>query len=183
MSVTWLETREVPVGELTKFPGNAKRGDVKAIRESIRKTGQYRAIVVRRTHVNDGGLIILAGNHTYEAVLAERMPTIRCEILECTDAEARRINLADNRLAELGGYDDDDLATLLAGLNGDFDGTGWSYEDMDRLTDPEAPDEGDAPVDELPTVWGVVIECEDEDQQVTMLRRLDGEGFKVRALM
>lgn len=183
MSVTWLETREVPIGELTKFPGNAKRGDVKAIRESIRKTGQYRAIVVRRMHVNDGGLIILAGNHTFEAIVAEGSPTIRCEIIECSDAEATRINLADNRLAEIGEYDEEDLAALLTRLDGDFAGSGWSFEDLDKLTDPEAPELGDAEIDELPGVWGVVIECADETQQVSLLRRLDGEGLKVRALM
>lgn len=180
MSVKWIETREVLIGALTKFPGNAKRGDVKSIRESIRKTGQYRAIVVRQT-VED--LIILAGNHTFEAIVAEGFKTVRCEILECTDAEATRINLADNRLAELGEYDDEDLAALLGQLDGDFDGSGWSFEDLDKLTDPEAPELGDAEVDELPAVWGVVVECQDEDQQVSLLRRLDGEGLKVRALM
>lgn len=135
MSVTWLETRPVSVSELTKFPGNAKRGDVEAIRESIRKTGQYRAIVVRKT---GQGMIILAGNHTFDAISAEGADSVRCEIIECTDAEAKRINLADNRLTELGGYDEEDLAALLSDLDGDLEGTGWLDSDLFRLTaDPE----------------------------------------------
>lgn len=141
MSVTWVETRPVPVDQLTRFPGNAKRGDVEAIRASIRKTGQYRAIVVRRRHVNDGGLVILAGNHTFDAIKAEGGQDIRCEIIECSDAEAKRINLADNRLTELGSYDEEDLAALLSGLDGDFDGTGWADSDLFRMTvDPDASD-------------------------------------------
>lgn len=135
MSVTWLETRPVPVDQLTRFPGNARRGDVKAIRESIRRTGQYRAIVVRKT---GDQMIILAGNHTFEAISSEGSDSVRCEIIECSDAEALRINLADNRLAEIGEYDNEDLASLLAGLDGDLDGTGWTAEDIDLLLDPEA---------------------------------------------
>jgi len=136
MSVTWLETRPVPVDQLTRFPGNAKRGDVEAIRASIRKTGQYRAIVVRKT---GDGMVILAGNHTYDAISAEGEDKIRCEIIECSDVEAKRINLADNRLTEIGTYDEEDLAALLSGLDGDFDGTGWVDSDLFRLTvDPEA---------------------------------------------
>ena len=139
MSVTWLETREVSVDELTKFPGNAKRGDVKAIRESIRKTGQYRAIVVRRTHINDGGLIILAGNHTFDAIVAEGFETVRCEIIECSDAEATRVNLADNRLAEIGTYDEEDLTVLLASLDGDLLGSGWDDLSVSKYLSLDLP--------------------------------------------
>lgn len=181
MTVKWIETREVLVGALTKFPGNAKRGDVKSIRESIRKTGQYRAIVVRQT-VED--LIILAGNHTFDAIVAEGFESVRCEIIECSDTDATRINLADNRLSELGTYDDDDLSVLLASLDGDLGGSGWDFEDLDKLTDADIPDEDeDAPVEEIYTVWGVVIECDSEADQVELLERFDGQGYKIRALM
>ncbi|MGH3628205.1 MAG: ParB N-terminal domain-containing protein, partial [Sciscionella sp.] len=76
-----METRDVPVGKLTRFPGNAKRGDVGEIAKSIRRTGQYRSLVVRDS---DDGLIILAGNHTFDAVEGEKHKTVRCEVLRCT---------------------------------------------------------------------------------------------------
>lgn len=154
MSVTWLETRPVPVDQLTRFPGNARRGDVKAIRESIRRTGQYRAIVVRKT---GDQMIILAGNHTFEAISSEGSDSVRCEIIECSDAEALRINLADNRLAEIGEYDNEDLASLLAGLDGDLDGTGWTSEDIDLLLDPEAANPGRPPRNHLPLAEEFII--------------------------
>lgn len=128
--------------ELTRFPGNARRGDVGAIRESIRKTGQYRAIVVRKT---DDGMVILAGNHTFEAIGAEGGDSVRCEIIQCSDAEALRINLADNRLTELGDYDGGDLAALLAGLDGDLDGTGFTEEDLSQLLPGTGSFGGSAP--------------------------------------
>lgn len=130
MPATFVTVRDIPLGELARFPGNARRGDVAAIRSSLRRNGQYRALVVRDT---GAGLVVLAGNHTRDALDAEGHGTARCEVIECSDDEARRINLADNRLAELGGYDDADLAELLASLDGDFDGTGWAQEDLDAL--------------------------------------------------
>src|ERR1700733_512294 len=106
------------------------------IRKSIRRHGQYRAIVVR---VHDGQHTVLAGNHTADALEAEGHETARCELIECSDDEARRINLADNRLGELPGpeglrYDDDELAQLLSQLDEDYEGTGWSAEDVEALT-------------------------------------------------
>lgn len=154
MPAVYVETREVPLDELTHFEGNAKRGDVESIRASIRRNGQYRSLVVRR--IDNGPLVVLAGNHTLRALGAEGYETARCEIVTCDDADARRINLADNKLAELGGYDNDALAELLSYMDGDYEGTGYTDDDVmalitppdiDDLTDDEGPVEepGEAP--------------------------------------
>lgn len=103
MPVTYRETRDVPTSALTRYPGNARRGNVEEIRASIRRHGQYRSLVVRDTGEE---YVILAGNHTFDAVQAEGHTSVRIELITCDDDEAARINLADNRLAELGDYDD-----------------------------------------------------------------------------
>jgi hypothetical protein len=139
VTATYVDTREVPLGALTRFPGNAKRGDVGKIRESVRASGQYRSLVVRDT---GDQLIILAGNHTRDALAAEGYKTGRCEIITCDEQTARKINLADNRLAELGENDGDALAELLSYLDGDYDGTGYTQQDVDRLLDPPDIDTG-----------------------------------------
>ncbi|MDT0377252.1 hypothetical protein RM572_00480 [Streptomyces sp. DSM 42041] len=130
----YLRTADVPLGDLTPFPGNAKVGDVDAIRASLRRNGQYRALVVRE--VEDGQLIVLAGNHTLTALTAEQQTSARCEIVRCDEHTARRINLADNRTADLGRYDSDALAELLTGLDGDLDGVGYTDADLDALLAP-----------------------------------------------
>ncbi len=56
------EARLVPIGSLKPFGGNPRRGDVAAIRESLRVNGQYRPVVVRRETSE-----VLAGNHTLKA--------------------------------------------------------------------------------------------------------------------
>src|ERR1039458_6165068 len=109
MPATWTSTRDVQISDLTRFPNNARRGNVEEIRKSLRRHGQYRAIVVRDTGTE---LVILAGNHTRDALEAEGHTAARCEVIECSDDEARRINIADNRTGELPGpdgnrYDDD----------------------------------------------------------------------------
>lgn len=152
------------------------------IRKSIRRHGQYRAIVVRS---HDGGYVILAGNHTADALEAEGHELARCEVIECSDDEARRIALADNRMAELGSYDDAGLAELLSSLDGDYDGTGWTADDLEGLLggDSSGDGGGDAPEDELPVMWGIVVECGTEAEQAQLLARLDEQGYRVRALM
>lgn len=151
--VTYVRTADIPLDELTPFPGNAKRGDVEQIRKSLRRNGQYRSLVVRE--IPDGPLIVLAGNHTLQALQAEGAPTARCEVVLCDDNTARRVNLVDNRSAELGGYDNDALAELLSYMDGDYEGTGYTTDDVEALITPPAidfldPAEADDTVSEPP---------------------------------
>ncbi|MFC7989474.1 hypothetical protein ACFUV2_09235 [Streptomyces pilosus] len=53
---------------MTPYPGNARRGDVRLILESLRTSGQYRSRLARQTP--NGHLVVLAGNHTLAALLA-----------------------------------------------------------------------------------------------------------------
>lgn len=147
-TATYVRTADIALDELTPFPGNAKRGDVDQIRASLRRNGQYRSLVVRE--IPSGPLIVLAGNHTMQALQAEGRETARCEVVLCDDNTARRINLADNRTAELGEYDNDALAELLSYLDGDYEGTGYTDGDVQALItpleDPESlDDEGNVP--------------------------------------
>ena len=154
MPATWVATRDLEIASLTRFPGNARRGNTAEIRKSIKRHGQYRAIVVR---AHDGQHTILAGNHTADALQAEGHATARCEVIECSDDEAVRINLSDNRLGELPGpdgfrYDDDDLVQLLSYLDDDYEGTGWTAEDVEALigSGEELPPAGGSDPDNVP---------------------------------
>jgi ParB/Sulfiredoxin domain len=132
MPAAFIATRDIRLSELERFPGNARRGNVAEIRKSLKRHGQYRSLVVRQ---HGGTMTILAGNHTRDALEAEGHETARCEVIECSDDEARRINLADNRLGDIADDDPEDLALLLAALDGDYDGTGWDVYDVDGLAD------------------------------------------------
>jgi hypothetical protein len=141
LTVQYQGTRDIPLSGLTRFPGNPRKGNVAAIRQSVQHLTQYRSIVVRDT---GDGLVILAGNHTADAIEAEGMPAARCDVITCTDDEARRIVAADNRTSDLGSYDDELLAELLAQIADDdsgtgYEGTGWSDKDADAYANLTAP--------------------------------------------
>jgi len=176
---TYVRTDDVALGDLRPFPGNARRGDPAVILQSLVRNGQFRSLIVRDTGT---GLVVLAGNHTLQALLAhgpgpcgmtttvdgeelpcalcggqDWAPVARCEIVTCDDATATRINLVDNRSAELGGWDQEALAELIAGLDGDLEGTGYTDADLDKLVaaieeayEEEDDEEPEAPAEAAP---------------------------------
>lgn len=124
----YLRTEMVSLDQLTSFPGNARRGRVDVIKESIEKNGQYRSLIVRE--VKNGPQIVLAGNQTMIAISELDGSQARCEIIECDDDTARRINLVDNRASDLAEDDEEALAELLRGLNGDAAGSGYTEDEI-----------------------------------------------------
>lgn len=116
------------LADLKHYPGNARRGDLDAIRDSLRVNGQFRPLLVQ---ASTG--YVLTGNHTMDAMLAEGWEEAdTCEV-DVDDDAARRIVVADNRTSDLGTYDDRALLTLLRELGEDMSGTGYSLDDYDDL--------------------------------------------------
>ncbi len=123
-----LAVEQAALGDLKPFPGNARRGDVDSIAESLRVNGQFRPLVVQRSTG-----YVLAGNHTLQAAQKLGWPSIQVTYLDVDDEAARRIVIADNRTADLGTYDDRALITLLRELGEDLSGTGYDLDDFDDL--------------------------------------------------
>lgn len=178
-----LELVEYHPDELTPYHRNARQGDTAAIARSLEVNGQYRPIVVNLGTHTGRPLEVLAGNHTLAAARSLDWDTIAASTIDVDDHQAARIVAADNRLADLGDYDDTLLIELLQGLDGDLDGTGYTDNDLLALLDDDPDEEPeDAPVEEIPTVFGVVVECANEREQTDLLERLIAEGRTVRAL-
>jgi hypothetical protein len=120
----------VPLSSLHPSERNPRIGVIPAIAESLATNGQYRPIVVRA----DGE--ILAGNHTWKAAASLGWTEIAVVRVDVTDEQAARIMLADNRTADLGGYDDAALLALLQEVQ-EVDlaltGTGYSPDDLELL--------------------------------------------------
>jgi hypothetical protein len=182
MTVKVLGTEEIGLDMVTSFPGNARRGNIRVIAESILEHGQYRSLIVRRRAGKPDQL--LCGHSTRDALAACRIAVARAEIIDCDDDEARKINAVDNRSQELAEWDMDALAVQLEMFGDDLTGTGFTADDAAKIMFKGMPEPGDAPTDEDGAgAWGVVIECETEDEQVALLDELAGRGLKVRALI
>lgn len=128
------ETVLVPVSELKGYDKNPRKGNVKAIAESLEINKQYRPIVVQKSTKK-----ILAGNHTWLAAQSLGWKEIAVVFVDVDDVAAKRIVLADNKTNDLADYDGQILAELLRDL-GTADGTGYSSADMDAILNATAAD-------------------------------------------
>lgn len=181
MTVERLDSRQIPISQLAFFPGNARRGNIPKIRQAVRRLGQFRSVVVR---VADDALVILAGNHTVKALRAEGYEVAWCELIRCSDDEARRVNLADNKISDLAIDDTDDVLAILSELDEDYEGTGWDAEMVAHLMtpsgDPVPPEEN--PIPEERSSLAVVVVCDSETDQQATCADLIERGYAARAV-
>lgn len=117
----------VPINDLKPYPLNPRRGNVRAIQESLKFNGQYRPIVVQA----DTNLI-LAGNHTWLAAKNLGWTEIAVSFVDCDEKSAKKIVLADNRTTDLGSFDDTSLRELLDELES-WEGTGYTRDQFDEI--------------------------------------------------
>jgi DNA modification methylase len=104
-----LRSLVVPIESVTVHPNNPRRGAVDAVAASLARFGQQKPIVVQAST----GYVV-AGNHIVKAARALGWSEIAANVEELDDASAVAFMLADNRTADLGGYDDALLAAILA---------------------------------------------------------------------
>lgn len=131
MRVVKQRYRRVPIDDLTPHPRNPRRGNVGAIRESIRSNDFVGAVIVQRST----GYVI-AGRHRLEAAREEGATELPVLEVDVDDETALRILLADNRTSDLAGYEDETLLALLREIGageGTLEGTGWTFEDFQAL--------------------------------------------------
>jgi DNA modification methylase len=144
----------VQVNRLTAYKGNARTHSKKQIRkiaDSIKRFG-----FINPTLIDDAGEII-AGHGRVEAAKLLGITAIPClRISHLSDAEKRAYILADNRLAELAGWDREILAIELQALvdigEVEVEITGFSTPEIDiALSDAaEAQSEPSGRDDEIP---------------------------------
>lgn len=148
--IKFLGHQRIALDQLETFPGNANIGNIPMILDSLVANGQYRSLIVRET---GGRYVVLAGNHTKLAMVEHGAGECenescmlceddwtgepRCELFSCSDEEATKINLADNRISEFSKRDDQALADLLMSIE-DLSGSGYTADDL-RLYMPQEP--------------------------------------------
>lgn len=135
----------VPIDEPQSHPENPRIGDVENIKASIQRFGQVRPIMLQEST----GYVV-AGNHTRKAMWELGLSHIAAVPVAMDDDEALAYLTADNRLGDLGGYDDAGLNAILERLMlaGKLEGTGFTPDEVDdRLAAMDAMPEVE-PTDE-----------------------------------
>jgi len=186
-----LEIRDRKISALKPYAGNPRTHSPKQIRQiadSLKKFGWTNPVLIDDA---DG---IVAGHGRIEAAKLlgiKSAPTIRLGAM--TEAEKRAYILADNRLAEQAGWDEELLAIELqflidAEIDFDVELTGFETADIDRILG-EAGDPGETenvpePDPEAPVVsqpgdlWAIGrhrIFCGDARDRTSFERLLAGE--------
>ncbi len=133
-----------PIDSVHLYPDNARHGDLESIKRSLTRLRQFKAIVANR-RTND----ILAGNHVWTAASDLGWSEIAVTWVDVDEDTAREMVLVDNRTAELGGFNEEDLAALLALVDGESLGEiGYAPIDVEALlagSVEEPADRGYAP--------------------------------------
>lgn len=125
--ILFNQVEMVDIDTIKSYDKNPRKGNVRAIAESLATNKQYRPIVVQKK-----GRKILAGNHTHQAAKSLGWAKIAVVFVDVDDKQAKRIVLADNRTNDLAEYDNDVLLDLLSDL-GTPEGTGYSVSDMNAI--------------------------------------------------
>lgn len=133
-----LKTTRVPLDSLERWPGNARRGIVSGIKESMRVNGVFQPLVVQKSTNR-----IIAGNHRFDALneLHEEQPDewdahVDVVIIDVNDQRALKMNLADNKTSDDATWDDQALLDQLQSIVEDGDdltGTGFALDELDDL--------------------------------------------------
>jgi DNA modification methylase len=124
----------VALKDLRAFEANARKHSQEQIAElarSIERFGFAAPVLIEADNT------VIAGHGRLEAARLlelERVPAIRLDHL--TPEQARALRLADNRLAQLSTWDEEQLAAelrTLGELNVELDGLGWSGDELEAL--------------------------------------------------
>lgn len=189
----------IPLPSVERWPRNPKAHDLSAIQASLRRFG-FVAPIVR----DDATGRLVAGHGRLEALLGLRRtgqapPTrievdasgewlvpVLCGVSFANEREAEAYLLADNRLTEVGGWEEALLVEALRDLR-DADslaGIGWSTKEVDaliRAADRAASEVGEeAPAtagDDMldasgPATKEVVLHVETQEEYVALVSRL-----------
>ncbi len=165
-----LQVQSVSTSKLKDNPNNPRthpRRQINKLADAIRQFGFRVPIVV------DRDLNVLAGHGRLAAARQLNLKLVPVTIVsDLSEAQMRAFALADNKLAEMSGYDNvklavelKELAPLMADVGLDFSLTGFETPELDRLfgnlSDPEVD-----PIDDIPAIAKTPVT---HDQDVWLL--------------
>lgn len=171
----------IPYERETKRHGEEQ---ITKLRESLRAFGFVRPLLI------DEADRLVYGSGVLAAAKAEGMAEVPCNVAHgLTEAQRRGYTQADNRLSELGTWDEESLRAELADLAGlglDLEIMGFSADDLglqdqeEEAEDKAAEKSGDN--FHYKEQYGVIVMCADEAQQQEVYEDLTARGYECKVV-
>jgi hypothetical protein len=177
------ELRRVRAGELVPNPRNWRThpdAQRDALRGVLAEVGYAAALLVRE--LDDGRLEIVDGHLRAETTPDALVPVL---VLDVDEAEAVKILLTHDPLAEMAEIDSERLSDLLRDV--DFKSLPViamlaDMEDAAAAASQAFAESSDRPEVAIPEAFQLVVECRDESEQEELYERMRGEGYRCRVL-
>lgn len=171
--------QHVPIDDLSPYGANPKTHpseQVEKIARSIQDFGFTVPLVV------DENNTIIMGHCRLYAAQQLGLDAVPCIVRDdLTDAEARALRIADNRVAE-SAWDNELLESEIADLSDfdiDLESTGFLSEELeDILLNEEQIEEVSIPDDE----FLLMVECKNDSEREELYNMLTEEGYECRLL-
>lgn len=152
-----MQIHDISISLLREYDNNPRNNDgaVDAVAASIREFGFKVPVIV------DGDNVIVAGHTRVKAARELGMEIVPCIIADdLTPEQIRAFRLADNKTAELAGWDFTKLEEELLEISDQFDMSAFGFDMSDfeeetEIVEDEVPevDEDSAPVAKLGDIW------------------------------
>lgn len=160
-----LQPLSIPLRNLHLLEGNPRRGNIDALKKSLNQFGQLKPVVYRLQRV-DGHVkkqrVVIAGNHTVMAARELEWDDIAAVSADSlTDEQAKAFALADNKVHDLGHFEDEALQEFLKEMSTYdqeiLEATAFTQDEVQRiLAQQHAPMENflDDLIGEETASWG-----------------------------
>ncbi len=172
------EHRKVRLGDLVPHEANPRvHSPVQrsTLAQLYREIGFARSVLAYE--LPDGRLKLIDG-HLRAALTPDEVVDV--EVLDVGDAEAQKLLLSIDPLAQLADYDAEALAALRQVAEQDSAALQALWQVLQKEETQPVPEDADEPPP-LKDQFLVLIECADEAEQLALLRRFTREGLRCQA--
>lgn len=181
------EHRRVRAGDLVPHELNPRihsETQRKALNALYEEIGFARSVLAYETVIDGEVKLKLIDGHLRQSMDPDM--ELDVEVLDVSDAEARKLLLSIDPLAQLANFDDEVLAQLRSVTESDNEVLNelWAslaQRDEQTIKQIKVPTEK-VETDPIPEQFIVLIECSNEEEQIKLLRQFKKNGLKCRAL-
>jgi ParB-like chromosome segregation protein Spo0J len=180
----------IPVDRLHEDPANANvhtEGGVRRLAAGLARFGQQHTLVC------DGDFVMRAGNGRLRAARLLGWTHLAVVPSDLWGFDLTAYALADNQLGTLSHLDPQKVLEVIEAARSNMDdydpeALGYSAAEVDKMFDDAAKAAAGAEQAQdaamaQPEKWMVVVTCRDEEHQVELLERFQGEGLEVQAIV